>query len=144
MKKISFEIPSDFESVRLVAICTRAVSRLVFSDEDSNIIEICVVEALNNCIQHAYKGKLDQIIILELSLEPTDLVIHIHDTGDAMPVDLIEKTDVEINFNVHDIDNIPERGFGLKLLKTNMDEIDFKTDKSGNTLVLKKKIPDKL
>ena len=44
-------------------------------------MEVCVVEAVNNSIKHAYQGDPDHNVELEVNLLPHQLIVDVWDSG---------------------------------------------------------------
>lgn len=104
---------------------------------DTAKLEMCVDEACANSInaiqQHALEGR-DQKVRIELDIQESCICVIVQDPGD--------------NFSHHfdkaspfgeSCDRTRRRGYGLKIIKTFMDEVHYFHDpKSGNQLRLKK------
>jgi len=98
-------------------------------------IEICVNEALNNIIKHAYLGKPDNLIEIQATCNKSEIKIKIIDTG-------ICRTNFErpkLNFNPSNIDNLPEGGMGLYIIDKLMDNTDYQIEGNKNIFTLTKK-----
>ncbi|MCB0732626.1 MAG: ATP-binding protein, partial [Ignavibacteriae bacterium] len=72
-------------------------------------IELCLAEALNNIIKHAYKGNEENIINILLEYSENKFKIVLEDTG-------IERANLDkptLEFDPEDVDSLPEGGMGL-------------------------------
>ena len=82
-------IDSDLASVATVARAVRSVCVGIFPVSDLDEIEIAVVEAINNVIQHGYGGRRGRDVELQLCLRPEEAVIEIIDHALPMQPGLI-------------------------------------------------------
>lgn len=99
-----------------------------------NAVTISLTEAINNVIKHSYKGEPNHLIEVKVSKIDNLLNIVIVDTGSPRP-----NLDVrELDFDPSDIDNLPEGGMGLFIIKQLMDEMSYYTINGENYFALKK------
>lgn len=140
---IVFEIDSHLSNVRLVGYSVRALAEQYFDNEKSIAIELSLVEAVNNCIEHAYQYSENKIIRIELSINNDVFIIKIIDEGKSMPDGLLDNTSSEFDFNVEDIANLPEGSFGLTLIKNNMHKVTYDKEQGRNILTMEKRIDNK-
>ena len=96
-------------------------------------LELILVEALNNVVEHAYKENPEGDILIEIEKAQSKTVIRITDSGVAVPgTVLIEGSDLP-NENL-----LPEGGWGLCLIQALADKIEYFRYPDHNTLVLTK------
>ena len=101
-----------------------------------NAVEICLTEALNNVIKHAYKGENSNRIDIIIRLNNDQLEIDIVDEGSPRKNLIIS----ELNFDPADIDNLPESGMGLYIIKQLMDDLNYYSLNGKNYFTLRKNI----
>jgi len=95
-------------------------------------MKIVCGEAVSNIIRHAYDGKTDQPIFLEILLYPDFLEIRFKDMGKQLPINPGESKDLS---------DYRERGLGLFLISNLSDYHYFEQSQEiGTLLVVKKKI----
>ncbi len=99
-----------------------------------NAVEICLTEALNNIIKHAYSGNNAKIIDVTLRKNTDYLEIELCDEG--IPRENLVIND--LNFDPQDVNNLPESGMGLFIIKQLMDEISYYSLNGRNYFTLKK------
>ena len=99
-----------------------------------NAVEICLTEALNNVIKHSYGGDTSKPIDINIRKDPKLLELEIVDVG-APRKNLIIK---DLDFDPADIENLPEGGMGLFIIKQLMDELDYSSKEGKNYFILKK------
>ena len=139
-KEIRLVIDSDLKNVSLVG---RTINELCASISHSRIepneIELCVVEAVNNAIEHAYGKQKGHEVEVRFSLGHDRLVVDICDTGKPLDPHLLERADISIVENGHNhIDAIAEQGRGLPIIKEIMDAVIYETKSGKNRLSLTK------
>jgi serine/threonine-protein kinase RsbW len=126
-KRFTFEIESRLEVVSLLGevaclLCTAAGLTPV----ESGDVEVCVVEAVNNSIQHAYKGDPGRRVELEIALLPGQLVFDVWDSGspaDAARMNADHRGGLEIHSNC--VKDISESGRGLAIIREVMDSLEY-------------------
>ena len=99
-----------------------------------NAVEICLTEALNNVIKHSYGGDTSKPIDINIRKDSKLLELEIVDVG-APRKNLIIK---DLDFDPADIENLPEGGMGLFIIKQLMDELDYSSKEGKNYFILKK------
>lgn len=130
-----FIINSDYDNVEKLIFSVKTF--LTKEKIESHIlsgVDICLTEALNNVIKHAYQGEQNKPIEVIVSKDSNSLEIIIIDTGIARENFKIKNLD----FDPNDIDNLPESGMGLYLIKQLMDELDYYTINGKNYFTLRK------
>ena len=101
--------------------------------ETQGHLELILVEALNNVVEHAYERQPDGNILIELAKVNNNTVIKITDQGVAAPgAVMIEES------SLPDENALPEGGWGLCLIQALADTIEYFRYSDHNTLVLTK------
>jgi serine/threonine-protein kinase RsbW len=138
----TYSIESDFEEVsHLGQTIHKLVAIAGMGEVDSARVELGVVEALNNVIEHAYQLQPNHKIKVILESSKNYIVIHIIDTGIAMGQSLPSIEDNQQELKEHIVrEDIPEGGWGLVLIKSIMDEVSYKSENGINHLTLLKKM----
>jgi len=142
-KRLAFEIESRLESVPLLGqvaclLCTTAG----FTPIEGSQVEVCVVEAVNNSIQHAYQGDPDQSVELEVTLLPGQLVFDVWDSGtpaDAARMNSDHRGALEIESDC--VNDIPEGGRGLPIIQEVMDSFEYTPGTERNRFRMIKRHP---
>jgi serine/threonine-protein kinase RsbW len=135
LTEANFSIASDYEQVSEV----NKLIRVFLLKENlemliCNAVEICLNEALNNVIKHAYGGKSKYGIDINIRKNVKYLEIEIIDNGESRA-----KLDTPtLDFDPEDIDNLPESGMGLYIIHQLMDEVNYITLNGKNYFTLKK------
>ena len=99
-----------------------------------NAVEICLTEALNNVIKHSYGGDNSKLIDINIKKDAKFLEIEIIDTGTPRKNLVVN----ELDFDPSDIENLPEGGMGLFIIKQLMDDMSYYSEEGKNYFILKK------
>lgn len=103
---------------------------------ETDKLEICLVEALNNVYEHSYENSGEGFVELRISLLDGVFKIELTDYGKARSI----LKPAVLEFDPEDIENLPEGGMGLYLIEQIMDETHYTTFKDRNTLIMIKNI----
>ena len=135
-------IESRLDAVGLVgklvntACASAGVSRL-----DCYQAEVCVVEAVNNCVKHAYQGRPGNEVEVAISFSSGEMKFEIIDHG--LPGDpaqlLLDRRD-RLELDPKNVDSIPESGRGIAIIQAVMDGIQYHSSEGVNRLSMTKRI----
>lgn len=139
-KEIRLVIDSDLKNVSLVGRAIKELCAFVSRARiEPNEMELCVVEAVNNAIEHAYGKEKGHEVEVRFWLGQDRLVVDIYDTGEPMDPQLLERADTSILESGHiPINTIAEQGRGLSIIKEIMDSVVYETKSGKNRLSLTK------
>jgi anti-sigma regulatory factor (Ser/Thr protein kinase) len=137
-KKIRLLIDSDLSNVALVGLTINRLCGLVPSGKvDPYSMELCVVEAVNNCIEHAYQNRGNREIEVVFELVPDRLVVRVCDRGRMMDKDIFaQKSTSPLDVNDNDLKNLNEQGRGLAIIKQIMDQVSYESVDGRNCLTM--------
>jgi serine/threonine-protein kinase RsbW len=137
----SFTVASDRALVPTVADRIRGILSTYGIEADVALeLEICLVEALNNSIEHGYAGDTGQVIEIRTTVETHSLIIEVRDRGKGLERTHLEAI-VDLAPDPDDIDAIPERGRGLAIIKKVMNEVSYTQRGGVNTLRMSVRLP---
>lgn len=132
-KKITLLIDSKLDNVSLVGVAIRGIcDYLSLSEIDTYYLELCVVEAVNNAIKHAYNSESGNTVEIDIACSSNEITFEISDRGRKMAVHRPRCFD----FNAEDLLVIPEHGMGLYIIDSVMDEVTYRSDGDKNTLTM--------
>jgi serine/threonine-protein kinase RsbW len=135
--KISLTIPSGLEHVWALGVTLKALcSAAGVEEETAGLMELAVVEAVNNCIEHAYGGQAGHKVEVGIELEENQVVFSIADWGAPMG----ELPAGNLEFNPKAVSTLPEGGMGLHIIRQIMDRVEYRFSGGKNHLVLIKYI----
>lgn len=137
-RQITLAITSDLQNVPLIGqAIQRLCSLAALSDVDAHQVALCVVEAVNNAIVHAYNREAEHEVQVIFHQHPDRLIVHICDAGRTMdPKCLAPKVPSPLDFDPRCLERIPEGGLGLAIIRETMDEVTYTTYHGKNILTL--------
>ena len=141
-KRIKLSIESKLENVSLIGMAINKLCSLTpLSDVESYQIEFCAVEAVNNSIIHAYGREAGHEVEVVFTLYGDMFILDVYDTGKAMDQSYLKKANISSFENdPNDLDNIPESGRGLAVIKETMDSMTYETKDGKNCFTMTKKL----
>jgi len=141
LPQMSLILSSRLDCVAVAGILARTFCECTgFSPLESRQIEVCVVEAMNNCIIHAYKLHPGNTVELQISTKGSALIFEICDRGDGMDPRRLCDTygkpfDLDPNATLNDM---PENGRGLSIIQSLMDAVEYTSANKTNRLTMTK------
>jgi anti-sigma regulatory factor (Ser/Thr protein kinase) len=89
-------------------------------------LELAVTEACSNIVKHAYHGRDDQWIRLEVEAYPDAVSMRLHHLGDPFDPSKVPPPV---------IDGSRDSGFGMYLMSKSVDEIRYSRDERGQNCI---------
>lgn len=137
-RKIKFTVDSNLEDVALIGTSVnRLCTTMNLSDVEAYNIELCVVEAANNCVKHAYNFQSGSEVEVIFTSGNGEVKIEICDSGKTMQRKSETPT---LEFDPEDMESLPESGMGLYIISEVMDKMEYKTYEGKNILTMIKSI----
>jgi serine/threonine-protein kinase RsbW len=125
---------ADLQLVRLAAAALQGIlHHLECEAQQAAMIELCVVEALNNAIEHAYAHDPLGRVELQLDIAADTLDIKVIDTGLAMPDGVIERARAGCGDAPGEL---REGGYGLGIILESMTNVEYRRVDDRNTLIM--------
>lgn len=103
-------------------------------------LRLCLAEALNNVVSHAYGGVAGLPIRLWLVLRGSGYDAVVADGGRPMPGGAPPAG--QVAFDPHRIETLPEGGFGWPVIRAEADRLSYRRRRGVNVLTLGKTIRD--
>lgn len=97
-------------------------------------VQQVLAEILNNIAEHAYGGRLDGPITVQLTVQPRRITCIVRDNGRPMPGGALPAGDPP-TINVSP-DQLPEGGFGWLIIRRLSDEVTYARDGNRNVVCL--------
>jgi serine/threonine-protein kinase RsbW len=125
--RLNFEIESRLDAVPLLGqvaylLCTAAG----FAPVEGSQLEVCVVEAVNNSILHAYRGDPAHRVELEAQLLSGELIFDVWDSGtSADPAQMNADHRGALEVHSGQVKDIPHTGRGLAIIQEVMDSSEY-------------------
>ncbi len=164
-------IPSELGQVRFLGLAVRSLLvELCYPEDDVASIELCLVEAVNNAIEHAYLEEAGYLVEVAVSAEDgggggggaRTLELVVRDRGRSIPEEILARARAEAEAErkgqgeldgSHGFDGgdalgslelevsaLAEGGYGLRLIHQVMDEVGYRRDGEHNAMTMKKTI----
>lgn len=103
-------------------------------------IELAVVEAVNNAIEHAYHGEPGHMVVVEFRLMPDAFSLSVRDCGDPMDPDKLTASAEAVQLDRADPETWALRGRGLSIIKSCMDSVEYEVGDGENTLTMRRRL----
>ena len=129
---IELDLPANHTNLNILDVCITEmlaqVERMTNPGVIINDIRVAVQEAWNNIVDHAYANQADGRIHVKVALDTSrqHIIIEFHDSGASFDFDVANVT------SPADPVNMEERGLGLFLLYTLMDEVNYMPNPHNN------------
>lgn len=135
---IEISIPKDTCHLRIIGrVCEKIAQEISCSDELhktlSSNLALVVTEGLVNAIKHAKNGGDKSEINLKINVTDRTLLIKIFDKGTGFDLDSIPLPDFGITC-------MEEKGRGIFILRSLMDEVEYIKENGWNVLKMTKKL----
>jgi len=140
--RIELTIDSKLGDVFLAGLLVNSACRFTgLGEVEAYRMELCVVEAVNNAIHHAYHERPGNRVAVSLALYPDRMEFAITDQGDPIPADALEtmRRVVAEDLDPFSCQELPENGLGLQIMLEVMDEVNYRSSGGTNTLDLIKR-----
>jgi len=128
---VELRIPNRPEFVAVARMTVAAVAaRMHLTIEDIEDIKVAVGEACTNAIQHGCPTHAGaEMISLQCDMETDALVVTVHDPGDGFDPATATRQ------HRHSAITLTERGLGMLLIESLMDEVAFSSNTGSGTEV---------
>jgi serine/threonine-protein kinase RsbW len=131
------KVPSRLEAIEKLA---EAVNQALPDPDLAFSANLCLEELIINTILYGLKGASDRFIHIRISLTAPWLEIVLKDDAPRFdPFMQTPKPNLEL-----DIGERPIGGLGVHIVKTLMDEVHASYDGTGNTIVLRKRLQERI
>jgi len=138
VRRVRLSIDSNLGEVRRVR---RAISALIgaapLNAEEWYQVKVCIAEAVNNAIIHAYGRKRGHRVKVEVEVQADRVVCRISDSGKPMPEGSLRQTP-RLDYCPKDVEALPEGGMGLYIIHQVMDRVEYSSQEGRNVLTLTK------
>jgi serine/threonine-protein kinase RsbW len=141
-RTIHLTLPSSLENVALAGRALHGIgAEAGLEPLQCDQLELCVVEAVNNSILHAYEGQPGHEVRLEVALHEDRLEVQVVDRGTPMPPGALEDA---VPREPGDVLALAEGGRGLLIMRQLMDGLEYASGARGNVLTLVKRLGSRL
>ena len=129
---VRLTIDSRIDQVHLVGLAVRGIcAALPLSEEDAYQVELCIVEATNNAVEHAYENRDGHEVSIVASVGGGALTLQVLDSGIPMDWDSVQKKRANASL-------LDEGGRGFLIMESYMDQVSYGQVEDKNVLTLVK------
>ncbi|WP_257265233.1 ATP-binding protein [Endozoicomonas sp. ONNA2] len=136
---VRLEIDSELANTTLIAMAVRGLCAMTtLSPVEVNRVELCVVEIVNNAIEHAYGNEKGHRVEVGVSLLQACILLTVSDWGKPMEQDKLVNRGMSV-----DPDNPAAwlcSGRGLPIVQSLMDKVEYQTVGDKNSFIMSKQI----
>ena len=106
------------------------------------MVEVAVIEAVNNAIEHAYRGEPTHLVEVEVQVSADTLAFEVCDSGaSADPASVHANHQKAFDIRAETYSTASERGRGLAIIQRVMDFAEYLPGKERNRFRLMKCLP---
>ena len=98
----------------------------LLDEENTWLLELAVTEAASNIIRHAYNGKPDQRILIEVNTSEEGIDVKLHHWGNSFNPESVEKPA---------LDGSEDGGFGVYIIENCMDRVTYHKNETGRNSI---------
>ena len=125
------KIPGQTDNLEIIRDFVAGVAQKVgFDLGESNKIELAVDEACTNVIEHAYQHDESKDIDIAIKIDYNKFTVVVTDRGRSFKLEEVELPDMNSY-----LAELRVGGLGIYLMKTLMDEVDYKSKPGGKNEV---------
>jgi phosphoserine phosphatase RsbU/P len=130
LARAALEISSDLNELKRARAFVRDVCQTIpdppLGEEAVCQLELAITEAASNVMRHAYHGRTDQQIQLDVEIFPSRLVFQLHHLGETFDPGAV-KTPA--------FDGTQDGGFGMYIIARSVDEVRYDRDERGRNRI---------
>ncbi len=135
-EEICLTIPSNPKYLCLLrGVMENMLQCMDFSDAERTRTVLALDESISNIIRHSCECDPNIMVHIKLKNTGDELIIEVRDFGDCgkdFDIDKVQPKDME---------NVTPGGFGLSIIKTVMDSVEYTASlEDGNVLIMRKKV----
>ncbi len=133
-RTIRLEIESRPECIDLLSNALHGICHPALPAGEIARINLAMVEAVNNAVEHAYHGESDHSVWVEFDLMPDHYRLRVCDQGQPMAPGRLAATPGFAEPDPADSVTWSTRGRGLAIIKACMDTVEYEVRDGVNTL----------
>ena len=136
---VRLEIDSELANTTLVAMAVRGLCAMTtLSPVEVNRVELCVVEIVNNAIEHAYGHEKGHKVEVGVNLLQSSLLLTISDWGEPMDESKLGAKDFPVDPD--DPSAWLCSGRGLPIVQSLMDKVEYQSVGNKNSFIMSKQV----
>jgi len=130
LARVEIEISSELEELARARAFVRDACQTLpgpaLADDTISQLELAVTEALSNIIRHAYGGRTDQAIQLDVEAFADRLVLRLHHLGETFDPAAVAAPK---------FDGTQDGGFGMYIIEQTVDNVRYYRDERGRNCI---------
>jgi serine/threonine-protein kinase RsbW len=131
---ITLSIESEFRNVFLIGLAINKIAcSIPLSQQAAFEMELAVVEAVNNAVEHAHRHRRDKRVTVQIKIEVDFIRLTVIDEGAPIQPETFISAEAGME-NASEI----ERGRGLAIIRALMDEVRCERRGKANHITLTK------
>jgi serine/threonine-protein kinase RsbW len=134
---ITLIVASRFENVSLIGAAVNGICRTLLANTYAYQMELCIVEACNNIVEHGFKHDGSHQFTLTLTFLNDRITIVLEYDGQPF----VPSGEGDLAFDPDNLDTLPEGGMGLYFIKQLMSSVEYNHRKGMNVITMTKLIP---
>ncbi len=131
MEEIRLTFPRKVSYLHFAANISKQICHQIRQcREDKNFasdVELCVSEACTNAIKYGMSCEMEDVITLYFQIHVDKLIIKVQDKGTGFNLNKLPDPDIKSH---------PERGYGLYIIRSKMDDVQYSKTDNGNFLTM--------
>ncbi len=135
-QQLKMEVDSSLSNTVMVAMAVRGICEMtLLTPVEISRLELCLVEVLNNTIEHAYGNQPGNIVETLVDVSDTAVSITVSDWGHVLPAETLNES---ANHAKEMLDNstLQSSGRGLFIVNSLMDSVHYVTVSGKNSFTL--------
>ena len=135
-QQLKMEVDSSLSNTVMVAMAVRGVCEMtLLTPVEVSRLELCLVEVLNNTIEHAYDNQPGSVVETLVDVSDASVSITVSDWGHALPSQKLDDSahDAEAALNNP---TLQSSGRGLFIVNSLMDSVEYTTASGKNSFTL--------
>jgi len=130
LSRAEVEISSDLAELARARAFVREVCRTLpgpaLAETVVSQLELAITEALSNIMRHAYRGRTDQRIQLDIEAFADRLVLRLHHLGETFDPSAVKRPA---------FDGTEDGGFGMYIIEQSVDNVRYYRDERGRNCI---------
>jgi serine/threonine-protein kinase RsbW len=139
LRQAAFVIRATLSEVSVLGETLHVFRGVHAAEGVADNIELGIVEALTNVVEHGHAGGADATIEILYQELAGLIMVEIVDRGQATPLTCLGRDDA-FDFDAAIHASLPEGGMGLALIERSFDSIDYNSSAGKNRLLLTKSL----
>ncbi len=141
LPRMTVIVESRLECVPLAGTVVRAFCTASGASElESGQVEVCIMEAVNNCVIHAYKSEPGHSIEVVASLHDGEFRFEVYDQGKPRNLETQRRSRRHLlDLDPTSLNTMPESGRGLAIIESIMDGMEYDAVEGKNRFSMTKR-----